>query len=497
MRGAHPVEVSDMAGISSVGWSLPRLALRAEDAKKATGTWSARGVVEKTVAAYDEDEATLGVEAAKAAFAAGGQNPGRVGYLAFASAGAPNGTAALAAVALETGNAQPAQFNAGPPFAAALFAALQVVEATEEAALVVASDCLRAAPEEGAEHPLGAGAAAFVIEKLAPVQFVGWNFASVPSLEPGRVGPDGLVRAAIGDDPTPAALRLALNGLFLSGATKPGERGLTGFAPDSFDRAAGPERTSATAPAHVGPAFDSTAFAAPLWPRTGDTGAASAALSLIAALEHAQSEDQLLLADAAAASGAAFAAKVASPPRGVGGFRASVDGPRTHLTWHAYLGHRRYLPSPAPTHTKSEGAYVSAAQWEETLEARLTLIASRCSECKAVRHPPRDACPDCGSTVMQTFHAQPTGAVHALTRIGRGGAPSEFAAQQAAVGEYGVATLDMADGFRMVAQVSGGDPRSLKIGDAVALRLRRLFEQEGRIRYGLKAIPTGPEHRGP
>ena len=486
-----------MAGISAVGWALPRFALRAEDAKKASGSWSARGVIEKTVAGYDEDEATLGVEAAKAALAAIGANPGRIGYLAFGSAGAPGGAAALASVALETGNAQAAQFNAGPPFAAALFAALQVAEATEETAVVIASDCLRALPDEGVEHALGAGAAAFVIEKFAPVQFVGWAFASVPSLEPTRVGPDGLVRAPIGDDPTPAALRVALNDLFLSGATKPGERGLTGFAPNSFDRAAGPERASATAPAHVGPGFDPKAFAAPLWPRTGDTGAASAALSLIAALDQVESDDQLLLADAAAASGAAFAAKVASPPRGVAGFRAAVDEPRTHLTWQAYLGHRRYLPTPAPSHTKSEGAYVSAASWEETLEARLTLIASRCTECKAVRHPPRDACPDCGSRVMQTFHAIPTGAVHALTRIGKGGAPSEFAMQQAAVGEYGVATVDMADGFRMVAQVSGGDPRGLKIGDAVALRLRRLFEQEGRVRYGLKAIPIGPEHRAP
>ena len=97
---------------------------------------------------------------------------------------------------------------------------------------------------------------------------------------------------------------------------------------------------------------------------------------------------------------------------------------------------------------------------------------------------------------MQVFHARPAGAVHALTRIGRGGAPSEFALQQQLVGEYAVAVVEMEDGFRVVAQVSGADPKTVKLGDFVHLRLRRLFEQEGRVRYGLKAVPVGPEHSG-
>jgi uncharacterized OB-fold protein len=487
-----------VAGISSVGFALPRLALKSEEAKKATGAPGARGVVEKTVAAYDEDEVTLAVEAGQLAVSACGLNPGRVEYLAFASVGAPPGMASIASVALLAHNAQAAEFRGGgPPFASALQAALQVAEATGETALVLAADCLRASPDDPADAPLGAGAAAFVVEKLAPVQFVGWASASIPSLEPSRVGPDGLVRASVGDDPGPAALRLALGRLFLSGLTDPGDRGVTGFEPDSFDRAAGPARASVSLAAHLPPDFPAQALAPPLWPRTGDTGAASAALSLIAALDLSAKGDQLLLADVEGASASALAAKVNEPPRGAGSLRAALDMPRTHLTWQAYLGHRRYLPSPAPTHTKSEGAYVSPASWEETLEARLTLVASRCGACGAVRHPPREACPDCGAGGLATFHARPAGTVHAVTRIGRGGAPSEFAAQQVAVGEYGVATIDMADGFRMVAQVSGADPRTVSIGDAVALRLRRLFEQEGRVRYGLKAVPLGAEHRAP
>jgi hydroxymethylglutaryl-CoA synthase len=483
-----------VAGISAVGWALPRLALKADEARKATGAWTARGVVEKTVAAFDEDEVTLGTEAAARALEAVGYHGGRVHYVAFASVGAPAGAAALTALALEATHAQAADFRGGPPFAAALFAALQIAGAGGGTALVVAADTLRARPDDPCDHALGAGAAAFLIEKLAKVQFVGESFATVPSLEPSRLGPDGLVRSSVGDDPSPAALRLALSHLFLAGATQPGDRGLTGFLPNSFDRAAGAERAGVMLAPHLQAAFPADAIQAPLWPRTGDTGAASAALALIAALEGAQADDQLLLADSEGASSAAFALKVAERPRGVEGLRATVEASRTHLTWAAYLGHRRYLPDASPTHTKSEGAYVSAAAWEETLEARITLIASRCPECKTARHPPREACPDCGSAVMETFHARPTGSVHAFTRIGRGGAPSEFALQQQLVGEYAVAAVDMDDGFRVVAQISGADPKAVKLGDAVHLRLRRLFEQEGRTRYGLKAVPVGPEH---
>ena len=479
-----------------MGWALPTLALKAEEARRATGAWSARGVTEKTVAAFDEDELTLGVEAGARALAAGGLHGGRIGYLAFASVGAPGGTAAMAGLALGMARGQAVDFRgAGAPFAAALFAAVQAADASGAAGLVIAADALRARPEDPCDHALGAGAAAFVIEAHAKVQVVGGGFATAPALEPTRMGPDGLVRSFQGDDPSPAALRMALADLFLAGASPTGDRGLTGFAPESFDRAAGPERGGPMLASHSPTRLRSEVLAPSLWARTGDTGAASAALSLLAALEGAESDDQVLLADAEGASGAAFAVKVAERPRGADGFHDAVSRPRSHLSWPLYLGHRRYIPDARPTDTRSEGAYVSPAAWEETMEARLTLLASRCTGCNRVRHPPRDVCPDCGGSVRETFHARPEGAVHALTRIGRGGAPSEFALQQSLVGDYAVAVVDMVDGFRMVAQLSGADPRGVKIGDGVRLALRRLFEQEGRTRYGLKAVPFGEGRR--
>jgi uncharacterized OB-fold protein len=293
------------------------------------------------------------------------------------------------------------------------------------------------------------------------------------------VGEDGRVRSAGSDDPSAPALRLALTRLSAEG-----------FAITSFDHLCGPERPRALVPMHAPVKTDPQAVAPPVAARTGDTGAASAAFSLLAALEKTGGGTQVLLGDAEGASGAALALKCAGQPAGADGFLGAVGQLRVHLSWHAYLGHRRYLPDPGPTRSVSEGAYVSTAQWEESLEFRLALVLSRCRACKVVRHPPREACPECGEAESDLFRGRPVGTVHAVTRIGRGGAPSEFALQQTLTGEYAVVIVDLADGGRMAAQVTGADPRTVRIGDRVTLHLRRLFEQEGRVRYGLKALPT-------
>lgn len=469
-----------MAGVQSVGWALPRLAVKGDEYRKATGAFRARGVQEKTVAPFDEDELTMAADAGARALSAAAAEPGSLRAVHVASVGAPPGSAATVALALGAGAAHAVDYQgAGPPLGAALAAACETAESTGRPVLVLAADALRGPVDDPAEHALGAAGAALLIAKEAPVQVVGSAFASGAAVETTRLGPDGLVRSGQGDDPSAPALRLALTRLAAAG-----------FALGSFDVLCGPERprplVALHAPEKVGAASLAPAVAA----RTGDTGAASAALSLIAALEHAGDGAQLLVADAEGASGAAFALKCGSRPAGTEGFAGAVGEPRVHLAWHAYLGHRRYLPDPGPTRTVSEGAYLSTAQWEETLEFRLGLVLGRCRSCRAVRHPPRETCPDCGGADCELFRGRPAGTVHAVTRIGRGGAPSEFALQQSLTGEYAVVIIDLADGGRAVAQVTGTDPRTVRPGDAVTLHMRRLFEQEGRTRYGLKALPA-------
>lgn len=469
-----------MAGVHSVGWALPRLAVKGDEYRKAAGFFAARGVQEKTVAAFDEDELTLAADAGARTLAAAATPAGSLRAVHLASVGAPPGAATTVALALGAGAARAVDFRgAGPPLGAALAAACETAESTGHPVLVLAADALRGPVDDPAEHALGAAGAGLLITKEAPAQVVGSAFASGAALETTRMGPDGLVRSASGDDPSAPALRLSLTRLAAEG-----------YALGSFDVLAGPERPRPLLALHAPEKVPPDALAPPVAPRTGDTGAASAALSLLSALENAGEGTQLLMADAEGASGASFAVKCAARPAGVEGFAGAVGESRVHLPWHAYLGHRRYLPDPGPTRTVSEGAYISTAQWDETIEFRLGLVLGRCGSCGAVRHPPREACPDCGSRECELFRGSPRGTVHAITRIGRGGAPSEFALQQSLTGEYAVVILDLADGGRAVAQVTGADPRTVRVGDAVTLHMRRLFEQEGRARYGLKALPA-------
>lgn len=141
------------------------------------------------------------------------------------------------------------------------------------------------------------------------------------------------------------------------------------------------------------------------------------------------------------------------------------------------------------------GAYVPWGTWMEDLPARLRMLAQRCDACQHVQFPPRAVCIAC-SGMKFTQEALPREAqIYALTRIGRGGAPSEFALEQAQVGAYWVAVVAWPEqNVRVTARLWGYDEVGPAIGATVRPVVRRLFEQEGRTRYGVKFAPpsAGP-----
>lgn len=144
----------------------------------------------------------------------------------------------------------------------------------------------------------------------------------------------------------------------------------------------------------------------------------------------------------------------------------------------------------APTETFVDapmGAYVPWGTWLEDLPARLRLVAQRCTVCARVLYPPRGACAACRSRAFEPLALPRTARVYALTRIGRGGAPSEFALEQAQVGAYWVAVVEWPEqNVRVTARLWGFDEEGPAIGAEVRPVVRRLFEQEGKVRYGVK-----------
>lgn len=140
-------------------------------------------------------------------------------------------------------------------------------------------------------------------------------------------------------------------------------------------------------------------------------------------------------------------------------------------------------------HAVPMGAYVPVATWNSGLEARYRLIASSCPQCLAAEYPPLNPCPVCGSpTRMAPLPRR--GRVYTYTRIGRGGAPSEFDPLQEVAGEYTVVVVEFEGGVRVPGMVAEATASSLQIGQAMEPVFRRLYAQEGAWRYGTKFRPA-------
>ena len=144
------------------------------------------------------------------------------------------------------------------------------------------------------------------------------------------------------------------------------------------------------------------------------------------------------------------------------------------------------------TKAVSEGAYVPRPRYIENLPSRWRFVAERCGACGAVTFPAHGVCRSCGRFEdLQSFSLPRDGAeVVASTVIGSGGQPTEFDPQVAAFGSYQVVLVELAPNVRVTLQVSDADPGTVRIGDRVDTRLRRLYAMDGEWRHGRKAVPS-------
>ncbi len=127
------------------------------------------------------------------------------------------------------------------------------------------------------------------------------------------------------------------------------------------------------------------------------------------------------------------------------------------------------------------GAYVSVPMYRRALPQRLRLEGRRCTACGVIQFPPLGACPRCGGCDLHRHDLSGRGVVEAVTMIAPVGAPPEFAG----LGAYDVAIVRLAEGPAVTAMLTG----SASIGDPVEMVVRRLYEQEGVVRYGFKFRP--------
>lgn len=137
-------------------------------------------------------------------------------------------------------------------------------------------------------------------------------------------------------------------------------------------------------------------------------------------------------------------------------------------------------------------SYISLPMYGASIGARLRLEAGRCAACGTLNYPPRTTCTHCAGSRFTTERLSGRGTIHTFTRIAAGGAPAEFDDQQTMTGEIVVAIVELEEGPRVIGQVTDLGDAAIDIGSPVEGVVRRLYDQEGIVRYGLKFRPRQP-----
>lgn len=457
-------------GIHAAGAYAPDLRIAADEFADAWGRFEASGIDEKAVPEADEDALTMAGAAARRALDAGGVDGEEVTFLGFATTTPPLAEEDLTVrlgsfLGIPSGAVRHEFTGSTRAGTRAMIAAL---DARPEHGLVVAADCPRGEPHDEREHAAGAGAAAFLVGPDAPAPVVDRAEYATPSpgtrfRVPGEETLDGIDVANYDRAAFIASLAGAVADIDTDGVEVAAVQAPNGTLP---------YRAAET----LGVSTDDIA-ACETVSELGDTGAASVPLSLARALDATQGP---VLA-AAHGSGAGADALVVGPGPVPTDFALAGD---EALSYAEYLRRRGDVTAEEPD---GGGAYVSVPTWQRSIPQRHRLVAGRCPDCEALAFPPEGACPGCGSLVDFTHVRLPgTGTVEAVTRIGKGGAPPEFAEQQSRSGAFGVAVVafDGPDGNETSApaQVVG----DCAVGDRVEAIIRRIYIQEGVPRYGFK-----------
>lgn len=473
-----------MTAIRAVGAYAPRFRITAEEFEDAWGQFQAAGIRRKAVPAADEDALTMACEAARSALGAADLGGGSIDWLGFASSNPPLAeedlTARLGAM-LALDEAATRQGFAGSTRAGtrALWAAADAVEAGRaETALVVAADAPRGDPDDEIEHAAGAGAAAFVLGREGAAELVdrGEYAAPYPGTRFRRSGEE----ATTGLGVTPydrQAFRETIGGAVEALGADPEPDAAAIQAPDGKL----PYRAAGAA----GVGTDEIRACATVHD-LGDLGAASVPVSIARAL--ADGHESVLAVSHGSGAGAdalAIEAEDAVPAD------LMLDGDDP-LTYPEYLRQRGVVTSGPP---EGGGAYVSVPSWRRSLPQRYRLEAGRCPECESLAFPPEGACPNCDALdEFEPVRLTGEGTIETATTISQGGAPPEFAQQQAKSGDYAavVLALEAPDGATVSAPAMGTDaaPEEFSAGDRVETTIRRIYTQEGVTRYGFKVRPA-------
>lgn len=136
-------------------------------------------------------------------------------------------------------------------------------------------------------------------------------------------------------------------------------------------------------------------------------------------------------------------------------------------------------------------AYISVPSIWRELPEKYRLAVFKCKSCGALNFPRRRICVGCRKpSEFEEQKASGRGKVYSYTVVAAGATASEHAEEGRVGGPFPVAIVELEEGIRVMGQVTDCDPSAVKIGMNVESVFRKIYEQDGIIRYGYKFRPV-------
>ena len=133
-------------------------------------------------------------------------------------------------------------------------------------------------------------------------------------------------------------------------------------------------------------------------------------------------------------------------------------------------------------------SYISMPIFSASIDERLRLIAGKCQNCGELAYPQRPVCVNCGGSDFVDTQLSGEGTLYTFSLIAGNSVPSEFDDEQTMTGDILCGVVELKEGPRVMVRIAETDPDRLEIGMAARAAVRRLYDQEGIIRYGTKFV---------